>query len=115
MNARYHDLTPSFERKVDTDSVIARYDCLSNNTRNRITERNNSKIYFMHIIITGCNKGATNRGEAVYLLFPVNFSVQHEYFVFFLVLFKDREDSYEDFDFSIITPIIDSFRIKYRG
>lgn len=87
--------------------------CLSNNTKTGVTERDNEKIYFRHTVSTGCNKGAPALGGVMHILFPPNFSIQHKFFVFHLVLPKDKEVAYEDFDFSIITQVIESFRIKH--
>lgn len=87
--------------------------CLSNNTKMGVTERGNEKIYFRHTVSTGCNKGATVSGRAMHILFPPNFSTKGEFFFFQLVLPKDKEVSYEDFDFSIVTQVIESFRIKH--
>lgn len=96
------------ERQADA----THYNCLSYNTKTGATEKDNTKIYFMHMIATGCSKGADNRGNATYLLFPVNFNVQHEFFGFYMVLPKDKQVFYDDFN--IILPIIESFKINYH-
>ena len=85
--------------------------CVTNDMKKGTTVIGDKKVYFISLVATGCTVEAASRGKGLYIFFPVDFSEKHSYYVFLFQQFRDK-GTLEGIDLKLITPVIDSLKIK---
>jgi tetratricopeptide (TPR) repeat protein len=86
--------------------------CVTNDMKKGTTVIGDKKLHFISSTASGCTVGSFHRKKAQYMFFPSDFNERHSYYHFLLLQFRDKESPLEGLDLTLITPVIDSLKIK---
>jgi tetratricopeptide (TPR) repeat protein len=86
--------------------------CVTYDMKKGTTVIGGKKLYFTSSIATGCTVGSASREKGLYIFIPADFSERHNYYIFFFTQFGDKGTPIEWVDLKLITPVIDSLKIK---
>ncbi len=104
------DFMNHFEGGVTKNAKEA--NCVTNDMKKGTTVIGNKNVHFISSIASGCTVGSFRRRKVQYMFFPSDFNESHSYYFFYLGQFRDKESPLEALDLTLITPVIDSLKIK---
>lgn len=91
---------------------VKKGDCVLKDIQKGTTTVGEKKLDFISTKTSNWKGGTTRRADVLYVFFPPDFRESHRFFTFLLIQRSNVEASLESADLALITPVIDSLRIK---
>jgi tetratricopeptide (TPR) repeat protein len=91
---------------------VKKGDCVLKDIQKGITTIGEKKLHFISTKTSNWKQGTARRADVLHIFFPSDFKERHRFFTFLLVQRSNVEGSLESVDLALVTPIIDSLKMK---